>query len=92
MAKTSEEFVARLMDKLTLKMDDIRDDCKVKNSTKVFASVCECETILGILKEFVELDISESVNKPAFRDMEESNVDDDSDEDYRPVSTKKGSY
>lgn len=89
MAKTSEEFVSRLMDKLDTKMNSIREDCKSKDNTRVYASVCECETILGILKEFVELDHEQDIQKTAFRDVDDSDSeDDDTESEYRSTSKK----
>lgn len=84
MAKTNQEFLAGLAEKLGTKMKTIQQSSN--DLDKTMTAVCEAETILVILKDFLELE----------KTRKSESQSDDSSEDYEdddePKVTRKATY
>lgn len=91
MAKTNQEFISGLTEKLEAKMKTIRKPDNDRDVT--MTAVCEAETILTILKEFLELEKErEKEDKTKWNQYRDSEDSDESDGyDTAPKIGKKDS-
>lgn len=89
MAKTNQEFVAGLAEKLASKMRVIQQ--ADSDREEIMTAVCEAETVLCILKDFLELEKEKEKQSSysKYRGSESSDDEDDYEDEDTKRSTKK---